>query len=80
MSGGIDTGCSDPHAPIALCCVCGKPVHTCESEIAHYHDKNAGPDYTCAIHPEGCELTGGRWVCSHTCWDIAVEDDETELL
>jgi|WetSurMetagenome_2_1015567.scaffolds.fasta_scaffold359075_2 hypothetical protein len=53
--------CSDPSAPIVPCITCGKPVHTCERTTA------VGNDYCCPVHPDGVELSDGRWICSEEC-------------
>jgi hypothetical protein len=59
--------CVRPGAPTIPCCICGKPVHTCEKEYAE------GGDYRCPAHPEGSQLSDGRWVCSEECWETATK-------
>lgn len=44
------------------CCVCTKPVDPREAE-------DGGDD-------DGSQLSDGRWVCSHECWNKAVADAE----
>jgi hypothetical protein len=56
--------CVEPEAAWHNCCICGKAVKACEGE------------QPCPVHPDGCELTDGRWVCSGACWDVAVEEME----
>jgi len=59
-------GCCDPTAPYAECCVCGKPVHTCEAPNA------SGPgNHCCPTHGEGCELENGAWACCESHYDVA---------
>jgi hypothetical protein len=57
--------CTEPLAPVVKCVVCGADVHTCEN---HYHLT----DKRCPAHPEGCELRGGGWTCSESCYTTAV--------
>jgi hypothetical protein len=54
--------CIAPYAPWKRCSVCGTPVKACDGKTA-----------VCPAHPEGCELSDGRWICSEECWDVAVE-------
>ncbi|MBI3956560.1 MAG: hypothetical protein HY340_01070 [Candidatus Kerfeldbacteria bacterium] len=60
------TECVQPNAPIVLCCVCQAEVHTCERTTPVDHD------YRCPAHPDGVELSDGRWVCSEACSEKAV--------
>jgi hypothetical protein len=67
------TQCANPNAPIEKCVICGIEVHTCERDIPL-----DDVDYLCPVHPDGCELYGGGWVCSDECWDIKVEEAESK--
>lgn len=62
--------CVEPDAPWAMCCLCGRSVKTCERQEAF------DGDYTCPAHPNGVQLSDGRWVCSRQCWDVIAEDSE----
>ena len=60
-------GCVNRAAVVENCCVCGKPVMTCERGNA------VNGSYLCPEHLDGVELTDGRWVCSIKCWDTVVK-------
>ena len=62
------TKCVRPEAPVVKCCVCEKEVKTCERDVA------INGNYVCPVHPEGAELSHGRWVCSDQCWDTATAE------
>jgi hypothetical protein len=62
--------CVNPDAAIELCVVCGAKIRTCERK------KPINNDYRCPVHPDGCKLQRGGWVCSDKCWDKAVEEKE----
>jgi len=65
--------CVQPNAHWVQCCVCGKPVKTCERQEA------VEGDYRCPAHPDGAELNDGRWVCSAGCYSAALEDADEAL-
>jgi len=63
--------CVDPTATVVKCAVCGKDVYTCERTDIPI-DANY-PDYRCPVHPDGCEISGGGWVCSEECFEVATK-------
>ncbi len=64
--------CVDPTAKQVGCIVCGNTVHTCERKIPVPDDGN----YLCPVHPDGCEVENGNWVCSEKCWNIYTIDSD----
>lgn len=63
--------CVEPDAPWMACCVCDRPIKTCERR------EPIDDSYLCPVHKDGSELTDGRWVCSDECHDkIVVVDEE----
>ena len=68
----MTTKCVQPDAPWVQCCVCGKPIKTCERQAA------VEGDYRCPAHPDGAELDDGRWTCSLDCWSKIVDAKENE--
>jgi hypothetical protein len=70
--------CVDPSAPEFPCCICGKPVKTCERRVAV--EIPGGQDYTCPAHPHNCQLSNGDWTCSEACYDKAVYRAEHKYL
>lgn len=65
-------GCVDPGAEVVGCCVCGRPVKTCE-RAKPVEDGHGNQDWRCPTHPNGAELSDGRWTCSSECWTKAAE-------
>lgn len=61
--------CVEPDAPYKPCCICGTHVKTCERK------EPVNNSYVCPSHPNGCELSDGRWTCSIECWEKAIDDD-----
>lgn len=66
--------CVDRRAPWVKCVVCGTEVKTCEREIP------VDGDYRCPVHPEGTEISDGRWACSPECWEIAKKHPDRYFL
>ncbi len=62
--------CVDPTAKQVGCIVCEKTVHTCERK----EPVGILNIYLCPVHPDGCEVENGNWVCTEKCWNTYTTD------
>lgn len=60
--------CANPAAPVVACVVCGAPVHTCE-RAEPLVTAGGSHDYICPAHPDGSEVSKGKWTCSGRCYE-----------
>lgn len=57
--------CMNPMAPTVQCCVCSKPVKTCQT---HKYDACPVPS-----HAQATKLRDNSWTCSQECYETATQ-------